>query len=118
MMASLTASTGVMKKKLPSRRQILTMQPKIQPKIGLRRYINHVQTKQVEVASLCRIKEELNNSQNKLKSSLVQLDKDNTELNELCISLKEEHNSLVKVRNRTIYQLECFLFQLKKLCLI
>jgi len=54
------------------------------------------QTKQVEVASLCRIKEELNNSQNKLKSSLVQLDKDNTELNELCTSLKEEHNSLVK----------------------
>merc|ERR1712020_681862 len=38
------------------------------------------QTKQVEVASLCRIKEELNNSQNKLKSSLAQLDKDNTEL--------------------------------------
>ena len=57
------------------------------------------QTKQVEVASLCRIKEELNNSQNKLKSSLAQLDKDNTELNELCTSLKEEHNSLVKVSN-------------------
>ena len=57
------------------------------------------QTKQVEVASLCRIKEELNNSQNKLKSSLAQLDKDNTELNELCKSLKEEHDSLVKVRN-------------------
>ena len=73
------------------------------------------QTKQVEVASLCRIKEELNNSQNKLKSSLVQLDKDNTELNELCTSLKEEHNSLVKVRNRTIYQLECFLFTVEKI---
>ena len=68
------------------------------------------QTKQVEVASLCRIKEELNNSQNKLKSSLAQLDKDNTELNELCTSLKEEHNSLVKVRNLTIYPPTYFLF--------
>ena len=54
-------------------------------------------TKQVEVASLCKIKDELNNSQNRLKSSLVQLDKDNTELTNLCESLKEEHSTLVKV---------------------
>ena len=54
-------------------------------------------TKQVEVASLCKIKDELNNSQNRLKSSLAQLDKDNTELTNLCESLKEEHNTLVKV---------------------
>lgn len=53
-------------------------------------------TKQVEVASLCKIKDELNNSQNRLKSSLAQLDKDNTELTNLCESLKEEHNTLVK----------------------
>jgi hypothetical protein len=38
MMASLTASTDEMKKKLHLRRQTLT----IQPKIGLRRSINHV----------------------------------------------------------------------------
>ena len=55
------------------------------------------QTKQVEVASLCKIKDELNNSQNKLKSSLEQLDKDNAELKTLCESLKEEHNTLLKV---------------------
>ena len=54
-------------------------------------------TKQVEVASLCKIKDELNNSQNRLKSSLSQLDKDNSELTTLCESLKEEHDTLVKV---------------------
>lgn len=53
-------------------------------------------TKQVEVASLCKIKDELNNSQNRLKSSLAQIDKDNTELTNLCESLKDEHNTLVK----------------------
>ena len=56
MMESLTASTDVMKKELPSRRQILTMQPKIQPKIGLRRSINPVQTEQMEVLTIMMVK--------------------------------------------------------------
>ena len=55
-MASLTASTDKMKTELPSGRQILTMQPKIQPKIGLRRSINSVQTKQVEVLIITMVK--------------------------------------------------------------
>ena len=46
MMGSLTASTDVMKMKLPSERQTLTMQPKI----GLRRSINHVQI--IQLAAL------------------------------------------------------------------
>ena len=55
------------------------------------------QAKQGEVTSLCKIRDELKDGQNRLQSAITQLDKETNELTGLCGSLKTEQELLMKV---------------------
>ena len=54
-------------------------------------------TKQVEVASLCKIRDELQGGQTRLQSAISQLDKETNDLSTLCANLVHEKEELDKV---------------------